>query len=234
MRPTVFLFDIDGTILDCSGAGRRAMEGAFEAVCPGHLPAMGAVKFAGMTDPGIVRAALTHAGLACDPVRTEATIGAVLVEYVARIERELSSGPQVVVFEGVEAALQTAESHSAGAVGLGTGNHRDGARHKLAAAGLWERFAFGGFGSDAEPRADMLSVGRDRGAARLGVAPSDCQVIVIGDTPRDVAAARAIGARCLAVTTGRHDARALREAGADRVVARLSDPEALRELRAVD
>jgi len=220
MSPTVFLFDIDGTILDARGAGRRAMQGAFEAVCPGCGDAMAKVRFAGMTDPGIARAALEHAAADVDA----ATIEAVLSEYLRRIEAELRTAPPTV-HDGARASIDAARAHPHAAVGLGTGNHVDGARHKLGAVGLWDVFGFGGFGSDAELRSDMLAIGRDRGLERLGV--NAARVVVIGDTPRDVEAAAAIGAVCLAVTTGPHPAEVLREAGADLVVDRLDRPDAL-------
>lgn len=222
---TVYLFDIDGTILDARGAGRRAMQGAFEAVCPGCADAMAQVRFAGMTDPGIVRAALRNA----QADTSDAQVARVLEAYLARIRVELDNSPPSV-HEGAQASIAAAQATERAAVGLGTGNHVDGARHKLAAVGLWETFGFGGFGSDAEDRAAMLAVGRDRGLARLGN-PTGARVVVIGDTPRDVAAATAIGAVCLAVTTGPHDAATLQQAGADLVVERLDSPEALAFVR---
>jgi len=221
-RPTVFLFDIDGTILDAQGAGRRAMQAGFESVCPGCGHAMEAVRFSGMTDPGIARAALTNAGHPAD----ERQIQRVVVAYLERVELELRSIPPTV-YEGAQAAIELARAQPRAAVGLGTGNHVDGARHKLAPVGLWNAFSFGGFGSDAEIRSEMLAVGRDRGLAQLGAPVAEARVVVIGDTPRDVEAAAAIGALCLAVSTGSHDADSLREAGADRVVDRLDRPEAL-------
>lgn len=216
--PTVFLFDIDGTILDAHGAGRRAMQSAFEAECPGRAEAMAKVKFAGMTDPGIVRAALQHAAEPADDAQIERVVGF----YLARIEAELRDKPPRVL-DGAVTAIEAAERQSDAVVGLGTGNHVEGARHKLASVGLWDRFDFGGFGSDAEIRAQMLAVGRDRGLERLGC--TTARVVVIGDTPRDVSAAATIGAECLAVTTGPHDAAAL--AGAALVVDRLDRPAAL-------
>ncbi len=221
-RPTVFLFDIDGTILDAQGAGRRAMQAAFESVCPGCGDAMEAVRFSGMTDPAIARAALNNAGLPADDVK----IQRVVMAYLARIALEVRSIPPSV-YDGAQAAIDLAHAQPRSAVGLGTGNHVEGARHKLAPVGLWEMFSFGGFGSDAEVRADMLAVGRDRGLAQLGAAAAEARVVIIGDTPRDVQAAAAIGALCLAVTTGSHDADSLHRAGADRVVDRLDRPEAL-------
>ncbi|MGH1340530.1 MAG: HAD family hydrolase [Nannocystales bacterium] len=219
---TVYLFDIDGTILDARGAGRRAMQAGFESVCPGCGDAMQAVRFAGMTDPGIARAALTNAGQPADDEQIQRVVGA----YLERVEVELRSAPPTV-YDGAQAAIDLAHAQPGAAVGLGTGNHVDGARYKLATVGLWASFSFGGFGSDAEIRADMLAVGRDRGLARLGTTLARTRVIIIGDTPRDVEAAAAIGALCLAVSTGSHDADALLQAGADRVVDRLDRPEAL-------
>lgn len=224
-RPTVFLFDIDGTILDAQGAGRRAMLAGFETVCPGGADAMGAVRFAGMTDPGIARAALTNAGQPAD----DGQIQRVVEAYLERIKVELLTAPPTV-YEGAQAAIDLAHAQPRAAVGLGTGNHVDGARHKLTPVGLWDLFSFGGFGSDAEIRSDMLAVGRDRGLEHLGASAAEARVVVIGDTPKDVHAAAAIGALCLAVTTGSHDADALHEAGADRVVDRLDRPEALQFL----
>ena len=218
MKPTVFLFDIDGTILHARGAGRRAMQAAFEAECPGRAEAMAQVKFAGMTDPGIVRTALRHAKEPADDAQVERVVGF----YLRHIEAELKGTPPQMI-EGALAAIEAAERHGEAAVGLGTGNHVEGAQHKLAAVGLWDRFAFGGFGSDAEIRAEMLAVGRDRGLEHLGA--TSARVVVIGDTPRDVSAAAAIGAECLAVTTGPHDAAAL--AGAELVVDRLDRAAAL-------
>jgi len=220
--PTVFLFDIDGTILDAQGAGRRAMQAGFESVCPGCGDAMEAVRFSGMTDPGIARAALTNAGHPADENQIQRVVGA----YLERVELELRSIPPTV-YEGVQAAIDLAHAQPGAAVGLGTGNHVEGARHKLAPVGLWDSFSFGGFGSDAEIRSDMLAVGRDRGLALLGTSAAHARVVIIGDTPRDVEAAAAIGAVCLAVTTGPHDADSLQRAGADRVVDRLDRPEAL-------
>jgi phosphoglycolate phosphatase-like HAD superfamily hydrolase len=103
-------------------------------------------------------------------------------------------------------------------MGLGTGNLRDGAQLKLARAGIDHHFAFGGFGCDHEDRPTLVRIGAERGAARLGVTLAACRVVVIGDTPHDVAAARALGAESLAVGTGGVAATELVAAGATRVV----------------
>ena len=227
MRPRVFLFDIDGTLIDASGVGRRAMEVAFVDVLGAARSAIEAVKFAGATDRGIVRSGLREAKLAED----EASIDAVLARYLELLPIEIAcTTPAYRIHAGVFDAIAAAEAHARGAVGLGTGNLARGARIKLESVGLWERFAFGGFGCDAEPRHEVLAAGVRRGAQRLGVDPAECRVLVIGDTPRDVEAAQAIGAECLGVTTGHASADELRDAGATWVVDRLDHPLALRAL----
>lgn len=208
MRPTVLLFDIDGTLVSTGGAGRRAIERAF-AVHTGTAAVLD-FSFAGMTDPAIVRAGLTNAGR--EP--TSDAIAAVLAVYVQVLEEEVRLTERFLVHDGILEALAHAESWPGVALGLGTGNIEGGARVKLGRANLYDRFSFGGFGSDAEDRAELIRVGADRGAARLGRRREECRVVVIGDTPKDVAAALAIGAEALAVGTGPYSAADLKASGA--------------------
>lgn len=218
-RATVVLFDIDGTLLDSGGAGRRAMVAGFAAVT-GRADALTAVRFAGMTDPSIVRAGLRVAGL----LESAETIAAVIAAYLEHLPQQLRAGsPRVLA--GVEAVLDAIAGRAA--VGLGTGNVEPGAQAKLEAVGLRPRFSFGGYGSDHEDRAELLRVGARRGAAGLGRAVETCRVLVVGDTPRDVAAARAIGAECLAVATSWFDEDTLRAAGPSAVARDLASAEAM-------
>ena len=220
MTPIVYLFDIDGTLVTGDGAGRRALRQVFGRRYRRH-DALDRVVFHGATDRAILREALLALGVAHD----EAHIDAVLAEYVAVLAVVVDPGayrPE----RGVVALLDALDGRPGLAVGLGTGNIEPGARIKLAAAGLNPYFGFGGFGSDAEDRAELLAIGALRGAARLGVPQAACRVVVIGDTIRDVAAAHAIGAFCLAVATGGNSVAELRAAGAEVVVADLEDPAA--------
>ncbi len=218
---TVALFDIDGTLMTTGGAGRRAMRAAFgEVVDAPH--ALDDVKLGGKTDPMILREGLEVIGRAYDAALVEQ----ILERYLERLEAEVARSPGYHVFDRVLTILDHAHALNA-AVGLGTGNVERGAQVKLARGALNDRFAFGGFGSDAEDRTELIRAGAERGAARLGRPLSECRVIVIGDTPRDVRAAHGIGAVCLAVATGGYDVSALQKAGADLVVERLDDPRAL-------
>lgn len=197
MQPTVLLFDVDGTLLDTGGAGRRAVERAFD-LRHGRADACDAISFCGMTDRAIVRDGLAAIGVHA----TAEAIDALLSIYLVELARELAATSRCRVLDGVEAALNVG-TRAGCAVGLGTGNIHEGAMLKLGRVGLADWFAFGGFGSDHELRSELLRVGAQRGAARLAVPLDRCRVVVIGDTPKDVDAAHAIGAECLAVASGR-------------------------------
>jgi phosphoglycolate phosphatase len=218
IRPTVLLFDIDGTLVDTGGAGRRSMVGAFLDVT-GRDDACAKMVFAGMTDRAIGREGLRAAGL--EP--TEALIDAVLDAYLTRLAAEVAASEGYRLMPGVVETLawlaELAERGASGAgggvaVGLGTGNVERGAYTKLARGAIDRAFTFGGFGSDAEDRAELLAVGARRGAESLGVATEACRVVVIGDTPKDVDAALRMGAECIGVATGGYTAATLAGHGA--------------------
>jgi len=188
------------------------------------------VPFGGMTDRAIVRAGLRALGEPAEGPAAEAAIDAVLAGYLPILADELAATPGIRLHPGVSAALDAAASRRGVAVGLGTGNIRPGALLKLGRVGIADRFAFGGFGSDHEDRATLLAIGAARGAARLGCARERCRVVVVGDTPRDVVAARAIGAESLVLATSGFTEVALRSSGATHVFSDLAAPGALAAL----
>jgi phosphoglycolate phosphatase-like HAD superfamily hydrolase len=224
MRPRILLFDIDGTLIRSGGAGARALERAVATAF-----GLGAVKagfsFAGGTDPAIFRRLLTESGV--EP--TDDALARTFDVYLDILREEIGRAEGYRVNPGMEDALETlaAQGPEAVAVGLGTGNIEAGARIKLARADLNRHFPFGGFGSDAEDRAGLLAAGAARGAARLGCELAACDVLVIGDTPLDVAAAHAIGARCVGVATGGATRPELAAAGADWLFGSLAESGAI-------
>lgn len=223
-RPTIALFDIDGTLVTCGGAGRAAMEHAFEDVL-GRSDVAG-FGYGGMTDRAIVRAATLAAGRDDDP----ATLDALLDRYLAHLEAHLPRSEKFAILPGVHALLDALVPHTHVAVGLGTGNLEVGARLKLGHGKIWERFSFGGYGSDHEDRGRLLAAGAERGATKLGVSVSSARVVVIGDTPRDIRAGRDIGAEVIAVATGGFTGEEL--ADADLVVSDLGDARVLAHITA--
>lgn len=234
--PTVLLFDIDGTLVSTGGAGRRAMVGAF-AQLHGKDDVFEGFSFAGMTDRAIARhglgvvagsAASSGSGVFAPSAPSpraplDGEIDRVLGTYLDLLEAELARAETFRVLPGVVALLGTLRGRRDVAIGLGTGNVKRGAYAKLARGAIGDAFAFGGFGCDAEDRAALLRAGARRGAAMLGAPLEQCRVVVIGDTPKDVAAAKGIGAPCVAVGTGSYAADELHACGADRVFETLEE-----------
>lgn len=223
---TIALFDIDGTLLRAGGAGRRALELALAEVLGGRDDlSLGSVEFAGRTDPWIVAEGLSKHGI--DP--DEALVAEVLHRYVAHLPVQLDLAQAFEVLPGVVQLLGTLVDRGTVALGLGTGNTEPAAYAKLTRGGLDSFFSFGGFGSDHSDRAELLRVGLDRGL-RHANGGGEARAVVIGDTPHDVRAAQAIGAECIAVSTGQYPGEALEAAGARIVVSDLRAPEVLRVL----
>ena len=225
-RPTVALFDIDGTLIVTGGTGRRSVNRAFGKL-HGRADACDSFGFDGMTDRLIARTGLTAIGV---EVSAEA-IDAWLAEYLLALADEVAraDGARFRLLPGMQEAISAAQGAGM-AVGLGTGNVREGARIKLERVGVHHHFRFGGFGCDAEARSEVLRLGAERGAAELGVPLAQCRVVVIGDTPRDVDAAASIGAECIAVATGSYSVAELQASGALHTFADFSDAAAFSAL----
>ena len=223
------LFDIDGTLLGTDGAGRRAIHRALldEAGTAGPIETY---RFDGKTDPQIVRDLLALAGhpAAADPVR----IDAVCRRYVDHLRDELARPTQSTkLMPGTRElldALALLEGEGRALVGLLTGNVAPGAALKLRSGGLDPaRFRVGAYGSDSAHRPDLPAVAAERAAALTGRRFAGADVVVVGDTPDDVACARPIAARCVAVATGSYDVAALRVAGAACVFETLTETAAV-------
>lgn len=202
----LYLFDLDGTLLLSGGAGMRALNRAFvREYCLAE--AMEHIRAAGLTDPMIVTEALrTHFGRA----PRDGEVARLLALYLAYLPEEVAASEKFRLMPGVPDVIDRLAARG-DQVGLATGNMREGARIKLGHAGLWDRFPFGGFADDSPDRATLVRVAASR--APVPAAPADTWVV--GDTPRDVAAARACGFRALAVATGPHAIDELRATGAD-------------------
>jgi phosphoglycolate phosphatase-like HAD superfamily hydrolase len=168
------------------------------------------VEAAGRTDAAIARDLLRHAGVsdAAIDARAAEVAEAAVAAYAELCPADLSA----FVAPGVPAALtELAADPATYRLALVTGNLEPIARRKLAGAGIGHFFApgQGGFGSDAEERGELPAVAR----ARAGGWPRE-RTVVIGDTPRDIACARADRVRVIAVATGPFSAESLADADA--------------------
>ena len=158
---TIVLFDIDGTLVSVRGAGRRALQLALQDVT-GVAGALEGIRLAGSTDPVILEAAFArHVGR--DPEGAE-ELARVMAAYLERLPHEVAAlGEQLHVFPGARALVEALRATGRHLVGLATGNVEPGAYIKLRSAGLAEHFSFGGFGSDAAHRAELVRRGIERG-----------------------------------------------------------------------
>jgi phosphoglycolate phosphatase len=225
----LILFDIDGTLLWTNGAGRRAIHRALLDEMGTAGPIEG-YRFDGKTDPQIVRELLTLAGH--PESDSDDRVTAVCRRYVDLLTAELAKPTQATkLYPGINdllTALEPYEADRRALVGLLTGNVEHGAALKLRSAGLDPaRFAVGAFGSDSHRRANLPAVAARRAAERTGRRFTGDDLVIVGDTPDDVACARPMGARTIGVATGFYDTNALRAAGATHVFENLGDTQAV-------
>ena len=158
---TLFLFDIDQTLINTGGAGLRALDRACRKLL-GLEHAMEGISPHGKTDPAIVREILRtklHS-----PTPNSREIAALLDAYIAFLKEEVESSSTYRVLPGIISILEEFNQRPDVIVGLATGNVESGARIKLERGGLNGYFSFGGFGSDSERRADLVRKAAERAA----------------------------------------------------------------------
>jgi phosphoglycolate phosphatase len=195
----LLLFDIDGTLLDTGGAGGASLLDAVEDVLGVSRNTFPPLNLAGATDGGILRQIFSHAGRELDALTQEAY----LASYLQHLHRRLhASDFPGVTLPGVLDLLPALAAAGRADLGLLTGNVRRGAELKLARFELIHHFLEGAFGDDAVDRNLLGPFAMERMSRATGRRYEASEVIVIGDTPKDIACAHAIGARCLAVGTG--------------------------------
>lgn len=215
------LFDIDGTLLSSGGAGRAAMEAALREEF-GLAELRGKVEFSGRTDRAIGHDLLRLHGFEASPENWRRLLSAYL-----RLLPEALPRHQGQVLPGVIELLEHLRGREGVAIGLLTGNVREGARLKLSHYGIEHHFRFGGFGDEHFDRDDVARATLEALRGRLDGELSLDRIWVIGDTPLDVRCARCIGVRVAAVATGWHSRDELAASGPDLLLEDLSDPSPL-------
>jgi phosphoglycolate phosphatase-like HAD superfamily hydrolase len=228
MADTILLFDVDNTLLYSGGAGSLAMRRAFHQLY-GVENGFARVEFSGRTDWAILRDAMRlHGLLDGDDEAFHDELPRFQETYYSLLVDALHEAEGGRAMPGVAALLDALSTRDEARMGLATGNFREACFMKLRHFSLDAHLREGGFGDDAEDRGAMVGIAIARVANGAPVEPRS--VWVIGDTPLDVAAAQANGARCLAVATGPMDAERLRMAGADVALDDLSDTVAVLEV----
>lgn len=204
----VYLFDIDGTLVDAQGMGGKAFRRAVREVLSHELGWQGR-DFAGQTDAGLFNRILKetgmHRGLLTDLYdRYHEYLAVNLTEQPARI------------LPGVVELLEQLSAQKNTALGLLTGNTELGSGIKLAE--LSRYFAFGYYGDRFPERTEIGVAARNELNEKFG---ASVELVIVGDTPNDIACARAAGAQCVAVATGLYRSDEL--TAADRVLADLTE-----------
>ena len=192
----LILFDIDGTLISTDGAGVKAFGRVFDEIF-GLPNATKYMTFAGRTDRRLVREIFE----ANDIEPTDQNFHKFKEAYFGHLTQYLPEG-QTEPLPGVRQLIQVfREQNPPPVIGLLTGNHPRGAELKLKHYDLWQEFTMGAFGDQHEDRGDVARDALQQGQSLIpGIRPE--QILVIGDTERDIQCARTIGAKVLAVATG--------------------------------
>jgi phosphoglycolate phosphatase-like HAD superfamily hydrolase len=218
------LWDIDGTLVDSARLGRDAFVEAFEVVT-GETPAR-PVSLAGRTDLEIARDMLSTATIAADDGMLESFGEALRAAMAARADLLRKRGR---AYPGAGEALARLDRERGVLQSLLTGNIEPNAVVKLGAFGLDRHldFEIGAYGSDHHMRGELVAIARRKAESKHGLRIRADEVVLVGDTPLDIAAAKEGGARAVGIATGPFEVQALRDAGADAALADLTDTEAV-------
>jgi phosphoglycolate phosphatase len=213
----LLLFDIDGTLLTSGGAGERALRHAVRERF-GAEDDLKTIEIAGRTDSGIARQVLQKYGLPPTPEN----IGAFLDTYLHHLSLLLpaTSGR---LLPGILPLLEALHRRPDAVLGLLTGNLRRGAEFKLTHYGVWHFFEFGAYADDHHDRNELGRFARRRALEQRGIEFAPEHIFILGDTPHDIACARAIGAKAVAIATGGFTREMLAEHGPDLLFDDLSD-----------
>ena len=220
----ILLFDIDGTLLITGGSGSAALQLALKDIC-GLRNGMEGIAPHGRTDWEILSEALQRNGAGEE--LSDALRSSLFSCYASLLEKEILSGQRdFVVLPGVREFLVRLSLEPQFLLGLATGNIEEGARIKLEHADLMHYFSFGGYGSDAENRTEVIEIALSRGREKIQPREPEA-VFVIGDTPRDIIHGRQAGARILAVASGFYSLKELEDCQPDLAVESLEQTDLL-------
>ncbi|MCR4820991.1 MAG: HAD hydrolase-like protein [Elusimicrobiales bacterium] len=208
------LFDLDGTLVKAGHAGSRALDYAIQHMT-GFENASSKIDLNGTTDKvnftNAYRVAAGH-----EPSGEQ--LKEITDRYLARLPHEVEWSVQnglYSILKGIEAFLECLSKHKNVLVGMGTGNVERGAFIKLAPSGLGRYFPYGGYGEDSHNRSKMLRVGVQRGCFLADLRPGEAEAYVIGDTHKDVYAAKEAGFHSAVVTSGFGDPAKITESQPD-------------------
>ena len=217
-RPQAILFDVDSLLITTGGAGARSWRWAFDELY--GIPAdIGEFTESGMTDPVVGRLTF-RAVIGREPSAEE--LARVMSHYLMRLPDEVAQSPGYRVLDGAEEQLLRL-CRDGFLLGITTGAVEAAAHIKLGRANLNRFFTFGGYGSDSADRGELTRKAIARAGQILGSPLDPQRVLVVGDTPKDIAAAHAAHAIGVGVASGHYSEEELRNAGAEYVLGSLEE-----------
>lgn len=218
----IVLFDIDGTLIKAGGAGSRALDKAVKELY-GADDACSKVSWQGCTDTDNFAQVFKYA---TGKKPTAKQFRALKLKYLGFLPSEVARSLKTQNYsklKGVGKLLTLLSGRKDVMVGLGTGNLKAGAMIKLAPSGLLKYFPFGGYGCDSGVRSELLMKAVERAEKLLKAKVKPADVYVIGDTHRDVEAAKAAGYHSAAVLDGFGEEKAIMRSGPELMASNFDD-----------
>ncbi len=221
MKSKLFLFDIDGTLITSGGAGETALSLGIKTQF-GIEDDLKNIEIAGRTDSGIARRIFEKHQVEASPEN----LATFFDGYLSHLSRLLpQTGGRLL--PGIVPLLDRLQARGDVLLALLTGNLARGAELKLVHYGLWDYFEFGAFADDHHDRNELGRFAQARALEQQGQVFPPESIYVLGDTPHDISCARAIGAKAVAIATGKFTCAQLAEHAPDYLFEDLSDVEAV-------
>lgn len=214
------LFDIDGTILSTQGVGRRALARAVSQAFEWEI-ASDHLDLSGKTDPQICREMLLDSGYSKEIAYEQ--LKAAFEIYLPILKTEIELCKEFALLKGINELVSTLAQRGDAYLALLTGNIEPGARIKLAPFNLNEYFHVGAYGSDSANRMDLPAIANQRAEKHFERKFSPEEIVVVGDSTRDVTCAKGYGARALAVSSGKTSPDELKAENPDFLFSSLED-----------
>lgn len=200
----LLIWDVDGTLMDCRGVGRLALNLAFESLY-GIKDGFAHINFSGTIDRQILDAAKEMHNL---DFFEESSF---LKHYSLYLRDEIKKNSAIKMLPGIQKLLEDLRQETGLYHMIATGNAEVGAQVKLEETGLAAFFKQGVYGEQAEDRTALVALAIEKAYRVFGVSFERDNIFVIGDTPLDVKAAHHNKVKAIAVATGRYSVAQLSE-----------------------